>query len=71
MYRLSGDVKFSQGPVTTAALQIGYRFHKSLDATLTINNLFDKVYYQRVWAAYGSNYFGDPRNVMVTLRGKF
>lgn len=71
MYRLNGDVKFSQGPVTTAALQIGYRFNKNLDATLTVNNVFDKVYYQRVWAAYGSNYYGEPRNVMLTLRGKF
>jgi outer membrane receptor for ferric coprogen and ferric-rhodotorulic acid len=29
------------------------------------------VYYQRVWAAYGSNYFGEPRNVMLTVRGRF
>lgn len=45
-------------------------------ATLCIDhhgwhNLFDKVYYQRVWATYGSNYYGEPRNVMVTLRGRF
>jgi outer membrane receptor for ferric coprogen and ferric-rhodotorulic acid len=71
MYRLNGDVKFSQGPVTTAALQFGYRINRHVDATLTINNLFDKVYYQRVWAAYGSNYFGEPRNVMLTVRGRF
>lgn len=71
MYRLNGDVKFSQGPVTTAALQLGWRISTQLEATLTVNNLFDKVYYQRVWAAYGSNYYGEPRNVMLTLRGKF
>lgn len=71
MYRLNGDVKFSQGPVTTTTLQLGYRINRHVDATLTINNLFDKVYYQRVWAAYGSNYFGEPRNVMLTVRGRF
>lgn len=39
--------------------------------TLAIDHLFDKACYQRVWAAFGSNYYGEPRNVMVTLRGRF
>ncbi|MCY1244952.1 TonB-dependent siderophore receptor [compost metagenome] len=51
--------------------QAGYRFNKHLDATLTVNNLFDKVYYQRVWAAYGSNYYGEPRSVMLNLRATY
>jgi outer membrane receptor for ferric coprogen and ferric-rhodotorulic acid len=70
-YRLTGDVKFEQKPYTVAALQVGYRFNPKLEATLTVNNLFDKVYYQRVWAAFGSNFYGEPRSVMLTLRGKF
>jgi outer membrane receptor for ferric coprogen and ferric-rhodotorulic acid len=71
MYRLNGPVKFEQRPYTTVSAQAGYRFNKHLDATLTVNNLFDKVYYQRVWAAYGSNYYGEPRSVMLNVRAKY
>ncbi|QPF73258.1 TonB-dependent siderophore receptor [Roseateles sp. DAIF2] len=70
-YRLAGDVKFEQRPYALASLQLGYRFGSGLEAALTIENLFDKVYYQRVWAAFGSNYYGEPRNAMLSLRGKF
>lgn len=70
-YRLAGDVKFEQKPYGVASLQVGYRFSPRLEATLTVDNLFDKVYYQRVWAAYGSNFYGEPRSVMLSLRGSF
>lgn len=71
MYRLNGPVKFEQRPYTTVSVQAGYRFNKHVDATLTVNNLFDKVYYQRVWAAYGSNYYGEPRSVMLAVRATY
>ncbi|AVJ26675.1 TonB-dependent siderophore receptor [Achromobacter spanius] len=71
MYRLNGPVKFEQRPYTTVSAQAGYRFNKHVDATLTVNNLFDKVYYQRVWAAYGSNYYGEPRSVMLAVRATY
>ena len=70
MYRLNGPVKFEQGPVTTVGLQAGYRISPKLELSLTVNNLFDKKYYARVWAAYGSNFYGEPRNAMLTLRGQ-
>ncbi|WP_291379280.1 MULTISPECIES: TonB-dependent siderophore receptor [Achromobacter] len=71
MYRLNGPVKFEQRPYTTVSAQAGYRFNKHVDATLTVNNLFDKVYYQRMWAAYGSNYYGEPRSVMLAVRATY
>lgn len=71
MYRLNGPVKFEQRPYTTVSAQAGYRFNKHLETTLTVNNLFDKVYYQRVWAAYGSNYYGEPRSVMLNLKATY
>lgn len=70
MYRLNGPVKFEQAPVTTLALQVGYRLGPKLDLSLTVNNLLDKKYYQRVWAAYGSNFYGEPRHATLTLRGQ-
>ena len=71
MYRLNGPVKFEQRPYTTVSAQAGYRYNKHLETTLTVNNVFDKVYYQRVWAAYGSNYYGEPRSVMLNVRATY
>ncbi|HWK42300.1 MAG TPA: hypothetical protein VNR60_10245 [Croceibacterium sp.] len=38
---------------------------------LSLNNLFDKVYYTRIRYTRNGNYYGDPRNIRVTLRGSF
>ncbi|MFT3815803.1 MAG: TonB-dependent siderophore receptor [Acidovorax sp.] len=60
-----------QGPVAVFGAQIGYDINKHLSATLTINNLFNKKYYQRVSYLGNSNYFGEPRNVMLNLRLRY
>ncbi|MGK5046258.1 hypothetical protein ACQ4WP_10200 [Janthinobacterium sp. GB4P2] len=39
----------------------GYSLSPKLELSLTVNKLFDKKYYARVWAAYGSNFYGEPR----------
>lgn len=38
---------------------------------LNVNNLSDKVYYQSVGYASGSNFYGTPREWLLTLRGTF
>lgn len=60
-----------QGGYTLYALQLGYRISPQWSATLTGNNLTDKHYY--VWAEGGNswNVYGEPRNVMLSLRGRF
>ena len=35
---------------------------------LNANNLFDKKYYQTVGTSTYCNYYGDPRNFMLTVR---
>lgn len=48
--------------------QLGYKIDDHWQATVTVNNIADTRYYQTVnWTGSG-NYFGDPRNVMFTLR---
>jgi outer-membrane receptor for ferric coprogen and ferric-rhodotorulic acid len=34
-----------------------------------VNNLFDKVYYKKFGPTGLAWYYGDPRNVSVSLRG--
>ncbi|MCS4234171.1 TonB-dependent siderophore receptor [Stenotrophomonas sp. BIGb0135] len=45
----------------------GYRFTPNFSAQLNINNLLDKKYYSNV-GFYNGVYWGEPRNVMATLR---
>jgi len=50
---------------------VEYRIDEHWTATLNGNNLFDKTYFQTVDASNTGNWYGAPRNYMVTLRGKF
>jgi len=47
-----------------------YDINKNLSLQLNVNNIFDKVYYKKVDATGISNYYGDPRNVMLTLSAR-
>lgn len=47
----------------------GYRFNENFSAQLNINNLLDKKYYNNV-GFYNGVYWGEPRNVTLTLRWK-
>lgn len=47
----------------------GYCFNENFSAQLNINNLLDKKYFNNV-GFYNGVYWGEPRNVTVTLRWK-
>lgn len=59
-----------QGGYAVVDAQVGYRVNRNLDASITVNNLFDRNYYSRVPSSYYSVY-GEPRNVMLTLRATY
>lgn len=44
-----------------------YQIDDHWGVSLNLNNVFDRVYYQSA----GKSLYGDPRNVMLTLRGQF
>lgn len=50
---------------------VRYRINRQWEATLNFNNMFDKTYYVSVGNLLNSSHYGEPRNVMVTLRGSF
>ena len=39
--------------------------------SLNLDNLLDKVCYDRIGDTGGSNFYGTPRSAALTLRGKF
>ncbi|RYY28754.1 MAG: TonB-dependent siderophore receptor [Sphingomonadales bacterium] len=51
--------------------QVGWRVDANLRAFVSVNNLFDKAYYQRVGSINTYNFYGEPRNFLVTLRANY
>jgi outer membrane receptor for ferric coprogen and ferric-rhodotorulic acid len=64
----SGAVTSRQGGYTILNAMAGYRFNKTYALQLNLNNLLDKTYYAKYQPNAFSNYYGDPRNVLVSLR---
>jgi outer membrane receptor for ferric coprogen and ferric-rhodotorulic acid len=60
-----------QGAFAVAGAQLGWRFTDDLRAFVSVNNVFDKVYYQRVGSINTYNFYGEPRNVLLTLRASY
>lgn len=52
-------------------LQAGYKFNENLTASLSVNNVFDKKYYERVGGTGVFNFYGEPRNVVFKLNATF
>jgi Outer membrane receptor for ferric coprogen and ferric-rhodotorulic acid len=62
---------YSQAGYAIYDAMVRYRFNQHWDLTLNGNNLSDKVYYATVSSSANGNYYGDPRNFMLTLRGQY
>ncbi|MFV3370941.1 TonB-dependent siderophore receptor [Pseudomonas sp. NY15435] len=68
---LSGNVTSVQSDYAIYSGRVGYRLDDHWTVALNGNNLFDKKYYQSVGAVSWGNFYGEPRNFMVTLQGSF
>lgn len=64
-------MRIEQNPYAVADLMVRYDFTPKVSATLNVNNLFDKNYYRYIAHERAYNYYGDPRNVMLTLRAQY
>lgn len=60
----------AQGGYAVFDAQVSYRINANWDASLMINNLFNREYYVRVPSSYFGE-FGDTRNAMLTLRAAY
>lgn len=48
-----------------------YQINRNWSAALNINNIFNKTYYSAVGNLVNGIHYGEPRNVMLTLRGTY
>lgn len=66
--------RVEQGAYAVADLMLGYKFSDEIDVQVNLNNVFDKTYYKAIgydirWGS--TDAYGEPRNVLATLRGRF
>lgn len=71
IYSRSGSMEATQSGYAVYNAMLGYRFNDNYSLQLNANNLFDKHYYRQIGTTPTAYYWGDPRNMAVTLRGTF
>ncbi|MBL8265639.1 TonB-dependent siderophore receptor [Steroidobacter sp.] len=62
--------KFEQGGYTLVNARAEYQINTAWSAAFNINNVTDKTYYQSVGSASMSNWYGEPRNFILSVRFK-
>ncbi len=65
------DYKFNQKGYTLWDAFIQYQVTPQWTASFNINNILNKKYLQNVGSTAFGNMYGEPRNVLFTLRGTF
>jgi outer membrane receptor for ferric coprogen and ferric-rhodotorulic acid len=70
-YVRAGTLTSTQGGYAVLNAMAGYRFNPTWSVQANVNNLTDKLYYAKYGPTGIGNYYGDPRNVLVSLRAKF
>lgn len=62
--------RIGQGSYALVNLMVRYEISKNTTASLNVNNLMDKKYLTGL-GLFETGFYGEPRNVMFTLRTKF
>lgn len=65
------DYKVEQGGYAVANMSVDYRINANWSAAFNLNNVFDKTYYQTIGSFTNGNWYGTPRNFLLTLRGRY
>ena len=63
--------RFTQAGYAVWGASVQYRINRNWSAALNVHNLFDKTYYKTVGTSGSGNWYGEPRSVLLTLRGAF
>ena len=65
------DFAFAQKAYAIWSLRAAYDLDNRWSLALNLNNAFDKTYFSTVGTSGYGNFYGEPRNLMLTLRGSF
>jgi len=67
----SNNVRITAPGYTVFDLMASYDINDVYTATLTVKNLFDEKYYERVGGTTVFNFYGEPRSAMLTVKASF
>ena len=67
----NGNVILRQGGYAIFNVRLGYQIDETWTAAVNVNNLFDRRYYSGLFSPQWNNRYGEPRNVMFTLKADF
>ena len=59
-----------QGFYTVESVRYAFRISPNWTASLNVNNLFDRIYYQTVGTTDSGNWYGAPRNFLLKIQGR-
>ncbi len=62
---------FAQGGYAVWDAMVEYKVDENWTVALNGNNLFDRKYFETLKTSEYGNYYGEPRNYMLTVRGTF
>ena len=70
-YAQAGALRLVSGNYALANLQLGYAFNDHVELGLTVDNLFDKTYYEKVSGLGRQNFYGTPRSAVLALKLRY
>jgi len=65
------SVRDVQGAFAVINLRAGYQIDAHWRAALSVNNIFDRIYYQTIGTPQGGNWYGEPRGFVLRIDGKY
>jgi outer-membrane receptor for ferric coprogen and ferric-rhodotorulic acid len=60
-----------QGSFAVIGLRAGYQIDPHWRAALSVNNVFDRIYYQTIGIPAGGNWYGEPRGFVLRVDGRY
>ena len=60
-----------QGSFAVINLRAGYQIDAHWRAALSVNNVFDRIYYQTIGVPEGNNWYGEPRGFVLRIDGRY
>jgi outer membrane receptor for ferric coprogen and ferric-rhodotorulic acid len=64
-------IKNETGGYAIYNARVGYDLTRNVNLSVNIENIFDRVYYSQTGSVENSTYYGNPRNLMFTVRTQF
>lgn len=67
----SGALRINAPGYAVFNAQVGYQINDHLSLNLSVDNLLDKTYYEKVSGISRQNFYGEPRRVTVALKARY